>query len=151
MTLKEHNSWVWIYQRYPVLTGKLWGCLHECFGEKFTVLYWDEIDGLGQKRCNSIANALELHLSCTNPSKWYRLHFTLCMYYSNSIAPYQVILAVCDMCPNASTLRHQLPNPYRIILSNFVLARILVLGELSEDFELMTLQKSCYVCVIQGP
>ena len=30
-----------------------------------------EIDGLSQKRCNSIANALELHLSCTNPSKWF--------------------------------------------------------------------------------
>ena len=26
------------------------------------------IDGLMQERCNSIANALELHLSCTNPS-----------------------------------------------------------------------------------
>ena len=25
-------------------------------------------DGLAQERCNSIANALELHLSCTNPS-----------------------------------------------------------------------------------
>ena len=27
-----------------------------------------DIDGLVQERCNSIANALELHLSCTNPS-----------------------------------------------------------------------------------
>ena len=27
-----------------------------------------DIDGLVQKRCNSIANALELHLFCTNPS-----------------------------------------------------------------------------------
>ena len=26
------------------------------------------IHGLGQERCNSIASALELHLSCTNPS-----------------------------------------------------------------------------------
>ena len=26
------------------------------------------LDGLIQERCNSIANALELHLSCTNPS-----------------------------------------------------------------------------------
>ena len=26
------------------------------------------IDGLEQERCNSIANALELHLFCTNPS-----------------------------------------------------------------------------------
>ena len=29
-----------------------------------------QIDGLVQERCNSIANALELHLSCTNPSGW---------------------------------------------------------------------------------
>ena len=28
------------------------------------------IDGLMQERCNSIANALELRLSCTNPSAW---------------------------------------------------------------------------------
>ena len=30
------------------------------------------MDGLVQERCNSIANALELRLSCTNPSKLYR-------------------------------------------------------------------------------
>ena len=29
-----------------------------------------KIDGLAQERHNSIANALELRLSCTNPSKW---------------------------------------------------------------------------------
>ena len=29
------------------------------------------IDGLVQERCNYIANALELGLSCTNPSIWY--------------------------------------------------------------------------------
>ena len=32
-------------------------------------LGWD-IDGLVQERRSSIANALELHLSCTNPSIW---------------------------------------------------------------------------------
>ena len=30
-----------------------------------------QIDGLVQERRNSIANALELRLSCTNPSIWY--------------------------------------------------------------------------------
>ena len=30
-----------------------------------------DLDGLMQERRNSIANALELRLSCTNPSKWY--------------------------------------------------------------------------------
>ena len=29
-----------------------------------------KIDGLLQERRNSIANAMELRLSCTNPSKW---------------------------------------------------------------------------------
>ena len=37
-----------------------------------TVIYWpiglDYIDGLVQERRNSIVNALELRLSCTNPS-----------------------------------------------------------------------------------
>ena len=31
---------------------------------------WIHIDGLVQERCNSIANVLELHSSCTNSSKW---------------------------------------------------------------------------------
>ena len=36
---------------------------------------WYQIDGLVQERCNSIANALELHLSCNNPSKCkYRMY-----------------------------------------------------------------------------
>ena len=30
--------------------------------------WWQDIYGLVQERCNSIANALELRLSCTNPS-----------------------------------------------------------------------------------
>ena len=34
----------------------------------FFELCWLLIDGLVQERCNSIANALELRLSCTNPS-----------------------------------------------------------------------------------
>ena len=38
---------------------------------KSSVLTVKEIDGLAQERRNSIANALELRLSCTNPSKWF--------------------------------------------------------------------------------
>ena len=30
----------------------------------------EQINGLVQERCNTIANTLELHLSCTNPSRW---------------------------------------------------------------------------------
>ena len=33
-----------------------------------------QIDGLVQERRNSSALAMELHLSCTNPSKWYCIH-----------------------------------------------------------------------------
>ena len=34
----------------------------------FKGMVWKYLDGLVQKRRNSIANALELRLSCTNPS-----------------------------------------------------------------------------------
>ena len=34
---------------------------------RLCVPQWHHIDGLVQERCNSTANALELHLSCTNP------------------------------------------------------------------------------------
>ena len=37
--------------------------------ELFT-LWWHHFDGLVQVRRNSIANALELHLSCTTPSTY---------------------------------------------------------------------------------
>ena len=47
---------------------------------------WDQIDGLMQERRNSIAEALELHLSCTYPSKlriyinsdWFRWWLVIC-------------------------------------------------------------------------
>ena len=32
-------------------------------------MYKKQVDGLVQERRNSIANALELHISCTNPWK----------------------------------------------------------------------------------
>ena len=34
------------------------------------LIRYDHFDGLVQERRNSIANTLELHLSCTNPSMW---------------------------------------------------------------------------------
>ena len=36
----------------------------------FHAFWFDEVDGLVQERRNSIFNAPELRLSCTNPSKW---------------------------------------------------------------------------------
>ena len=41
---------------------------------------WHEIDELVQERRNSIASALELRLSCTNPSK-YEFNFVFCSFY----------------------------------------------------------------------
>ena len=36
----------------------------------YVILYIYQIDGLVQERRHSLANALELHLFCTNPSRW---------------------------------------------------------------------------------
>ena len=41
-----------------------------------------KIDGLEQERRNSIANALELHLSCINPSNGVYFVQFLCVMYS---------------------------------------------------------------------
>ena len=58
--------------------------------------YQDKIDRLLQERRNSIANALELRLSCTNPSRWsHRLIFVIgipiprkdCLYIERGPAP----------------------------------------------------------------
>ena len=40
-----------------------------CEAMVVTLMGGHQIDGLVQERCNSIANALELRLSCTNPLK----------------------------------------------------------------------------------
>ena len=37
-----------------------------CYNDQFSLKYSQQIDGLVQERRNSIANALELRLSCTN-------------------------------------------------------------------------------------
>ena len=72
ITAAEHESDFKLTMDIPylTLTGKLWGVYWEDIGEHWPrynsiALY---IDGLVQERCNSIAKALELHLSCTNPS-----------------------------------------------------------------------------------
>ena len=56
------------------------------------VACWDHIDGLMQERCNSIANALELHLSCTNPSTWHH----------RSQSTLEQVIACCLMVPAIS-------------------------------------------------
>ena len=51
--ISQHWLWSW-FSQYNACQCKEPGHQH--------------VDGLMQERCNSIANALELHLSCTNPS-----------------------------------------------------------------------------------
>ena len=57
----------------------LWMMNHNNDGVTMTQL---QIDGLVQERCNSIANALELCLSCTNPSKLCRYMVIHIIFYS---------------------------------------------------------------------
>ena len=54
-----------MYTRYPKLA---WEGKRQDFFFFFEFQDW-HIDGLVQERRNSSANALELRLSCTNPSK----------------------------------------------------------------------------------
>ena len=48
-----------------------------------------QINWLVQESCNSIANALELRIPCTNTSKWYVISFAVKTYsqYINSLRP----------------------------------------------------------------
>ena len=57
-------------------------------------LYWtsDRIDGLMQERRNSIANALQLRLSCTNPGK----------FVSVNILPPELLILLTDPITNPS-------------------------------------------------
>ena len=56
-----------------------------------TMCSWLYIDGLVQERRNSIANALELHLSCTNPSIYSR-HPTPTNLFTPSSSPHDITL-----------------------------------------------------------
>ena len=51
--------------------GELWHVNYWVGATSPIVSQWLHIDGLVQKRRNSIANALELCLTCTNPSIWW--------------------------------------------------------------------------------
>ena len=49
------------YGMYCILAFRLMSILHKLLNKAY-------LDGLMQKRCNSIADALELHLFCIKPS-----------------------------------------------------------------------------------
>ena len=57
----EHMFWMKLFLW-------MWIVFHSCLTSP--------VDGLVQERHNFIANALELHLSCTNPSTCYQLSWT---------------------------------------------------------------------------
>ena len=55
-----------------------------------------QIHGLVQERRNSIANALELRLSCTNPSKWFNpLRLSDAFVYYGAGQPLVQVMASC--------------------------------------------------------
>ena len=68
----------------PHATHKGFLCLVKCrwVGKRgalwleFIFDIYDHVDGLMQERCNSIANAPELRLSCINPSMWWSRNVT---------------------------------------------------------------------------
>ena len=78
-----------------------WGALR-------LVLSGEPIDGLVQERCNFIANALKLHLSCTNPSIW-RQSVTGTMSETNLLPP----AAGCELNADAMVYSIVTSSPCR--------------------------------------
>ena len=61
------TTWAPIFQKWFI------GLIIQILSKYNTCSYYvlnNDLDGLVQERCNSIANAMELRLSCTNPSIW---------------------------------------------------------------------------------
>ena len=79
-----------------------------------------QIDGLVQERRNSIANALELHLSCINPSKCWHIFYTkkvifrLFVPFAVTMKPEKskITLDIKIYCDNLGNV---------ILLSNFII------------------------------
>ena len=77
--LRNYVNWLWRWDNdsnfgFSIMSFPLNGSLMtdwNGFGATPTEWVKKQIDGLMQEKCNSVANALELRLSCTNPSKWW--------------------------------------------------------------------------------
>ena len=54
--------------------------------QEFCITSLDQIDGFLQERRNSIANELELHLSCTNPLRWHHSWWMTSFKMGNKIS-----------------------------------------------------------------
>ena len=77
----------------------------------------DHLNGLVQERCNSIANALELRLSCTNPSILFWKFESLFLeryrykpgmsFVSNSEKYHYVTGLILGLCPDNERRRYK--------------------------------------------
>ena len=99
----------------PSCSGIFWYSHHK--GEQLTSLVCPFITSLGgghvdrlvQETRNSIANALELHLSCANPSMWWFYtqidnsanHMNHCSYFSSAHNPIHTWFTICTTVPVA--------------------------------------------------
>ena len=103
-----------------------------------------QIDGLVQERRNSIANALELRLSCTNPSRWchskwskrswyifqhFRCSKLHCAAYSQwTFSSFQRSTLQYDGLHDRPLKHYFSPHDIRVALTNFrVVSRYLLL------------------------
>ena len=80
----------------------------------------DHLDGLVQERCNSIANAVELRLSCTNPFIWYDYSF---LTFLGSAVCAATDLHPMDSRQSASWHRSEVPGAYYSLWSSLVCLR----------------------------
>ena len=65
----------------------------DSIGLPWTILIWkSDIDGLVQEWSNFIANALELHLSCINPSNYRKTSNIRCTLVGNKIVDHSDVI-----------------------------------------------------------
>ena len=94
-----------------------------------------QINGLVQERHNSIANALELHLSCTNPSKWWPNYVMWC--HMASLDHNTPLPSKCSSCvymgPQWTSSGHQLTEKFTIFfnLLFFLWIHIIFVGHIT--------------------
>ena len=76
------------------------------YSQHIAIQHKPYIDGLVQERHNSSALAMELHLSCTNPSiRCYatKIHKSICMSFLGELNVHEGILLGCLFCPCVSS------------------------------------------------
>ena len=74
--------WLYSFRWSNIISALQWDTMGYT---QFNLMRIYQTDGIVQERRNSIANALELRLSCTNPSKWYLIHISRPQLLSDNI------------------------------------------------------------------